>query len=89
MRTSAFRVRYAQREDSTLYGCGLPFFIFPGKVTLRESSRQTGKSIVNGSIEWTFHPCCALATVPYQGGLGDGYQYCKCGKGCPGWIHKG
>jgi hypothetical protein len=32
-----------QREDSTFYGCGLPFFIFPGKATLRGELSPDGE----------------------------------------------
>ena len=39
---------------------------FPGKATLTGKLSANGESIVNGVIEWTYHPCCGLAKGQFR-----------------------
>ena len=42
----------------------------PGKATLRGRLSSDGNSIVGGTIEWTWHPCCGPSTGRYEAAWG-------------------
>ena len=42
----------------------------PGKAVLTGKLSSDGNSIVNGTIEWTYHPCCGLGTGKFQAAWG-------------------
>ena len=43
---------------------------YPGKATLRGQLSADGNSIVNGTIEWTYHPCCGTGTGQFWAAWG-------------------
>lgn len=43
---------------------------YPGTAVLRGQLSPDGNSIVNGTIEWTYHPCCGLGTGKFQAAWG-------------------
>jgi hypothetical protein len=43
----------------------------PGKATLRGKVSKDGNSIVTGTIEWTYHPCCGTGTGQFQAAWGS------------------
>ncbi len=44
---------------------------YPGKATVTGRLSPEGNSIVNGIIDWTWHPCCGTARNPFQMAWGD------------------
>ncbi len=44
---------------------------YPGKAVLTGQLSPDGKSIVNGKIQWTYHPCCGLSTGRFQAAWGS------------------
>jgi hypothetical protein len=53
-------------------GCGRPAYlpdvpkVVQNSGSLRGQLSPDGNSIVNGTIEWTYHPCCGVGTGTYQ-----------------------
>src|ERR1700733_331707 len=43
---------------------------YPGKAILRGQISPDGNSIVNGTMQWTYHPCCGLSSGPFQAAWG-------------------
>lgn len=43
---------------------------YAGTAILTGALSSDGNSIVNGVIEWTYHPCCGLTKGPYQAAWG-------------------
>jgi hypothetical protein len=43
---------------------------YPGSAILRGQLSTDGNSIQNGTIEWTYHPCCGLGTGEFQAAWG-------------------
>lgn len=43
---------------------------YPGVAVLTGELSADGNSIVNGTIQWTYHPCCGLSTGKYQAAWG-------------------
>jgi hypothetical protein len=43
---------------------------YPGVAVLTGELSADGNSIVNGTIKWTYHPCCGLSTGKYQAAWG-------------------
>ncbi len=43
---------------------------YPGKAILKGQFASDGNSIVNGTIEWTYHPCCGLSSGAFQAAWG-------------------
>lgn len=43
---------------------------YPGRAVLKGQLSSEGNSIVNGTIEWTYHPCCGLSTGKFQAAWG-------------------
>jgi hypothetical protein len=42
----------------------------PGNAVLTGRISADGNSIVNGTIKWTYHPCCGVATLPFWAAWG-------------------
>src|ERR1700733_4671710 len=47
---------------------------YPGVALLAGRLSADGRSIVNGTIQWTYHPCCGLSTGRYQAAWGAGLE---------------
>jgi hypothetical protein len=47
----------------------------PGTAILTGKLSGDGNSIVNGSIAWTWHPCCGTGSGPFTAARGTGHQY--------------
>jgi Sel1 repeat len=43
---------------------------YPGKAILKGQLSSDGNTIVNGTIEWTYHPCCGLSRGRFQAAWG-------------------
>lgn len=43
---------------------------YPGRAVLRGQISADGNSIVNGTIQWTYHPCCGLSSGKFQAAWG-------------------
>jgi hypothetical protein len=43
---------------------------YPGTAVLTGRISSDGNSIVNGTIEWTYHPCCGLGTGQFRAAWG-------------------
>jgi hypothetical protein len=43
---------------------------YPGKALLTGQLSADGNSIINGTIEWTWHPCCGLGMGTFQAAWG-------------------
>jgi hypothetical protein len=43
---------------------------YPGTADLTGQLSSDGNSIVNGTMRWTYHPCCGLTSGPYQAAWG-------------------
>jgi hypothetical protein len=44
---------------------------YGGTAILKGQLSKDGNSIVNGTIQWTSHPCCGLTTGPFRAAWGD------------------
>jgi hypothetical protein len=43
---------------------------YPGKAVLHGQLSPDGNSIVNGTIDWIYHPCCGLGSAKFQAAWG-------------------
>jgi TPR repeat protein len=43
---------------------------YPGRATITGQLSDDGDSIINGKIQWTWHPCCGLSSGPFRAAWG-------------------
>ena len=43
---------------------------YPGRATITGQLSEDGNSIVNGKIQWTYHPCCGLSSGSFRAAWG-------------------
>jgi TPR repeat protein len=43
---------------------------FPGRATLTGQLSEDGESIINGKVQWTYHPCCGLTSGVFRAAWG-------------------